>query len=124
MSCLLLVPLIACGDDDDGTGPTPTPVATTVTIDPGTATLTAIGDTIRLAARVRDQNGATMAGATVTWSSLDPDVAPVAGAGSTRGIETRANCNPVYLFVECSLSGSNDAENNLRSTRESRAITI
>lgn len=79
MSCLLLVPLIACGDDDDGTGPTPTPVATTVTIDPGTATLTAIGDTIRLAARVRDQNGATMAGATVTWSSLDPDVATVAG---------------------------------------------
>ena len=124
MSCLLLVPLIACGDDDDGTGPTPTPVATTVTIDPGTATLTAIGDTIRLAARVRDQNGATMAGATVTWSSLDPDVATVAGAGSTRGIETRANCNPVHLFVECSLSGSNDAENNLRSARESRAITI
>ena len=86
MSCLLLVPLIACGDDDDGTGPTPTPVATTVTIDPGTATLTAIGDTIRLAARVRDQNGATMAGADVAWSSLDPDVATVASTGTIAAV--------------------------------------
>ncbi len=81
---LILVPLVlACGDDDAGTGPESggDAVARSLTIAPGTATLTAIADTARLAAEVRDQDGRSLAGATVSWSSLDEAVATVSGAG-------------------------------------------
>ena len=48
---------------------------------PGSASLTALGDTVRFAAEVRDQFGQTMTGATVSWSSGDASVAAVDAAG-------------------------------------------
>ncbi len=41
----------------------------------------ALGDTVRLAAEVRDQNGREMAGATVAWASDSPAVATVNASG-------------------------------------------
>ncbi|HEX7050968.1 MAG TPA: Ig-like domain-containing protein [Longimicrobiales bacterium] len=84
---LLLLSLLACGADE-GSGPDPDPdpdpvppVATSLEIAPDTATLTAIGDTVRLEAEVRDQDGEVMTDAAVTWSSLDAGVATVSGTG-------------------------------------------
>ena len=66
-----------CGD-----GPTvPSRIATTVTVAPAETDLTALGETIQLSARVADQNGQLIAGASVRWSSSAPAVATVDGSG-------------------------------------------
>ena len=71
----------ACGDGAMEP-PTPDPPrATTLTVTPATAGLTALGETVRLATEVRDQNGQAMAGTAVTWSSGDPTVATVDPTG-------------------------------------------
>ena len=76
----------ACGDGateppaPDPPTPDP-PRPTTLTVTPATAELTALGETVRLAADVRDQNGQAMAGAAVTWSSGDPSAATVDPTG-------------------------------------------
>ena len=76
---------LSCGDD--GVGPTPppppppAPVATTVTVDPGSVSFTALGETARFTAEVRDQNGQTMAGAAVAWASTDASVATADASG-------------------------------------------
>ncbi len=48
-----------------------------MSVSPATAELTAVGATVQLTAEVRDQNGRTMAGATVTWASAAAAVATV-----------------------------------------------
>ncbi len=70
-----LVALAACGDEP--TPPPPPPVPATVSVAPATVDFTAIGDTVRLRAEVRDQNGAVMSGAAVAWTSLRPATATV-----------------------------------------------
>ena len=46
-----------------------------------------VGDTVRLAAEVRDANGHTVAGdASLTWSTSDPSVATVDGSGLVSGV--------------------------------------
>ena len=72
---------IACGDDTVEPVPPPAPVPTTITISPASATLQSLGETVRLAATVQDQNGQTMSGATVAWTSGDPSVATVDASG-------------------------------------------
>ncbi len=57
------------------------PVATTLTVSPASARLEAPGQTVRLAAEVRDQNGAPMTGVEIAWSSDSPAVAAVDGDG-------------------------------------------
>ena len=88
--------LFACGGDT--TPPPAPPTPSTLTISPASVDFTAVGDTAQLSARVVDQYGNVMAGATVTWSSLRPTVAQVdlatglvtsAGAG-TATISARA----------------------------------
>ncbi|WP_423925033.1 Ig-like domain-containing protein [Candidatus Palauibacter sp.] len=83
-----LVAGLSCGDSS--TEPTrppppppppPTPQPTSVTVTPATAELTALGDTVRLGAEVRDQAGQVIAGATVSWSSGDTSVASVDATG-------------------------------------------
>ena len=71
----------ACGDGTTDPPPPDPPRATTVTVTPATAELTALGDTVRFSAQVLDQNGQTMAGATVTWLSSAPAVASVSSTG-------------------------------------------
>ena len=70
----------ACGDGT--TEPPPYfPEPATITVSPATAELTALGATVQLSAEVRDQNGAVMARATVTWASSDAAAATVNASG-------------------------------------------
>ncbi len=84
-SVLVVVPwFLSCADApaDPGAQPPPVvPVPTTVTVEPPLASLSSLGETAQLAARVLDQNGNAMAGVTVTWSSSASGVATVSGAG-------------------------------------------
>ena len=57
---------------------------TTVAVTPDTVVFTAIGDTARFTAQVRDQNGNVMLGAAVTWASTDSSVASVTDSGLAR----------------------------------------
>ena len=70
----------ACGD---GTTEPPAyfPEPATITVSPATTALTALGATVQLSAEVRDQNGAVMSGATVTWASSDAGAATVNASG-------------------------------------------
>ena len=100
-SCILLFGIVVfaamailttCGKDSSTTPKPPeppppppvSPVATRIEITPSSATLNSIGQTVRLTARVFDQNNNAMAGATVTWSSSDVSVAGV----NTQGLVT------------------------------------
>ena len=57
------------------------PVPTAVTVAPDTLAFTALGDTVRLMAVVRDQIGRVMEGEPVAWASGDAMVAVVDSAG-------------------------------------------
>ena len=65
-----------------GTSEPPVPVPTSITPSPGIVDLAALGATASVTATVKDQNGATMAGQTITWVSANPAVASVAGTGT------------------------------------------
>ena len=70
--------VLSCGDGAvEPPPPAPAPVVTTVTVTPGSATLSALEETARFTAEVRDQNGQVMAGAAVAWASSDASVASV-----------------------------------------------
>ncbi len=74
--------VLSCGDGAIEPPPSPpTPIATTVTVNPASASFTALGETARFTAEVRDQNGQVMAGAAVAWGSSDASVAAVDGSG-------------------------------------------
>ena len=75
----LVVP--SCGDGAVEPAPPSGSRAATVKINPASATLTALGETARFTAEVRDQNGQTMAGAAVAWASSDASVALVDRTG-------------------------------------------
>ena len=62
------------------------PVPTTVAVSPDTVSLTALGQTARLTAEVRDQAGRLMEGVPVSWSSADTTVAAVDSAGLVTAI--------------------------------------
>jgi len=55
--------------------------AVSIEIDPDTATLMAIGETVQLTAAVRDGNGRPVAGADVSWTSSEETVATVSDGG-------------------------------------------
>ena len=73
--------VLSCGDGAVEPAPPPTPVATTVAVSPASATLSALGETARFTAEVRDQNGQVMAGAAIAWASSNASVASVAASG-------------------------------------------
>ena len=75
-----LLAMVACGGENGTTDPDPVvdpPVATSVTVAPGSAALSALGETVQLTATVLDQNGQTMTGASLSWTSNDASVASV-----------------------------------------------
>ncbi len=82
---LIAMLVLSCGDGAvEPTlppAPPPTPVVTTVTVSPDSVALTALGQTARLTAEVRDQNGQVMTGAAVAWLSSDGSVATVNESG-------------------------------------------
>ena len=73
--CLLL--LTACGDSTTG----PPPVATSIELSTTSLTFNSLGQTEQLTATVQDQNGATIRGADLTWTSSAASVATVSSAG-------------------------------------------
>ena len=86
MAAVVLAGMIwASGCGDGTTEPTPPPPdplrPTTATVAPGTAQLTALGATVQLTAQVLDQNGQTMSGTPVSWTSSDTSVATVDASG-------------------------------------------
>ena len=81
----LLVSLSILGCGKDAAGPTggsaPTPVATTLTLSATALSFSSLGGTEQLTATVRDQTGATMGGASVTWASSASSVVGVSSTG-------------------------------------------
>ena len=70
----------SCGGDDEQVAPAPA-VPSAITVSPETATLQSLGETRRLSANVRDQNGLVMSGVSVAWATGDATVATVSGTG-------------------------------------------
>ena len=94
----------SCGDGAVEPTPAPAaPVATTVTVNPGSAALSALGETARFTAEVRDQNGQVMAGAAVAWASSDASVAAVDASGQ---VTAAANGNATITATAGLVSGT------------------
>ena len=72
---------VGCGDSTTEPPPPDAPRPNTMTVSPATAQLAALGATVQLSAKVRDQNGNVMASAVVTWTSSSASVATVDRAG-------------------------------------------
>ena len=66
---------------ESGTAPLPPARPASVAVTPLAVELSAVGDTARLSAEVKDQRGWDMPQAVVTWSSADPSVATVDASG-------------------------------------------
>ena len=79
----LLVP--GCGSEETAApAPPPSPEPArpaSISVTPATASLTSLGDTVRLVAEVRDQRGRPVEGTAVAWASGDRAVASVDGSG-------------------------------------------
>jgi uncharacterized protein YjdB len=67
----------------------PAPVPTSIVLTPESATL-ASGDTLRVAAVVRDADGQPIEGASVTWTTSDAAVASVDAAGLVKAVAAGA----------------------------------
>ena len=81
VAALIFLSLVGCAE---AKLPTDTPdrtVATTVTLSATTLGFSSLEDTQQLTATVRDQNGAIMNGASVSWVSSAPTVASVSSTG-------------------------------------------
>jgi Tol biopolymer transport system component len=80
---LLIIAAFGCGGDKSPTGPggNGDPKPTSISLSKGTHAFTALGDSTRLTATVKDQAGAAMADANVTWASTDTAVAKVNASG-------------------------------------------
>ena len=62
-------------------------MATTVNVSPASLDLASLGETAQLTAAVLDQNGATIAGATVAWATDAPAVATVDAGGLVTAVQ-------------------------------------
>lgn len=82
---LALLTLVACGGGGDGATAPVTPVPTSVTVSPTSLTFSYLGETTKVTAQVRDQEGKVMS-RTVTFSSSDASVASVASDGTVKAV--------------------------------------
>lgn len=84
----------------------PTPVATTITFDPtGNQTLTAGGNALNVTATVKDQNGNTMSGSTVTWGSVTSTALTASTSGNTITL-TPATASAVSTAQDVTITAS------------------
>ena len=65
---------------------TTAPVATSIAMSATEVSFTSLGDTIRLTAAVRDENGNHIDETTITWSSSDESIATVSTTGSVQSV--------------------------------------
>jgi hypothetical protein len=81
LAAVLLMLSVSCGGDNGVTTPVVPPrVVTTIDVSPSTSALL-VGDTLTLTATARDQQGASMPGVVVAWSTSNAGVATVSSAG-------------------------------------------
>lgn len=85
-SVALLISTFSGCSGDSATTPTPPPpppepVVTTVSLSASSLSFTSLGETVQLSATVRDQNGNTMSGQQVTWTSSSAETATVSASG-------------------------------------------
>jgi hypothetical protein len=97
--------IAACGES----GP-PVPVPTSVSLSSTAITINALGATQQLTATVKDQNGQTMTGQTVTWSAIDPGIATV----NTTGLVTAVSNGQTQVTAA---SGSHSASATVTVTQ-------
>ena len=83
---VFVVTLIGCGTNP--TDPDPDPVPTTVDLSPATLTFSSVGETQQLTATVRDQDGATMSGVSVNWTTSATSVVHVLSSGLVTSVAT------------------------------------
>ena len=104
LTVLAFVVLTTCGKDSPTKPQAPDPpqpppptvlVATQIVITPSSVTISAIGKTVQLTARVFDQNSNVMSGASVTWQSSDTQVATV----NAQGLVTAVGNGRVTIMV-------------------------
>lgn len=84
-AAISLLLTLACGDEPSlpsQPGPEPASVSLTTT----TARLHAVGDTVRLAAEVRDKSGLVLTGFAVSWATSDAAIATVGQSGLVRAV--------------------------------------
>ncbi len=79
----LLALLQGCGGDS-----TSAPVPSRLVVSPTTATLEALGSTQQFSARLEDEKGGQITGASVTWTSTHPEVASVDGNGLATALKS------------------------------------
>ena len=110
---------VGCGEDPVGPIEPPGPPSSpaTVTVAPREVSLGALGDTARLIATARAQDGRTISGVTVTWSSSDVSVATV----DTTGLVTAAGDG--HATVRAAL-GTISGAARIVVEREAHAITL
>src|SRR5437660_10629077 len=102
LAAVLGLALAGCGSDS--TAPAPPPAVASVAVAPTTSSLT-VGDTVRLAATVKDASGNVLSARVVTWASGNPAVATVSGAGLVTGV--RADAQQVMITATSeTVSGS------------------
>src|SRR5256884_9508599 len=102
LTALALFLLLACGKDS--TAPAPPPAVASVAVAPSTSSLT-VGDTLRLAATVKDASGNVLTDPVVTWASSNPAVATGSGTGLVTGV--RADAQQVMITATSeTVSGS------------------
>lgn len=97
--------LTTCGKD----GPTepPAQVPSLITLSSQTVVLTAVGQTIQITATVMDQESKVIAGAAVTWTSSNPNVASVSPGGVVTAVSNgTARITATFGFASGSTSVS------------------
>ena len=89
---LPLLPLACGGEDGPPTGPNGGGEPAAVVASHAALDFTALGDSTRLTAEVRDAAGNALDGVAVTWASTDEDVARVRASG--RGSRSTGSTTP------------------------------
>ncbi len=74
-----------------------------MTVSPGSAALSALGETARLTVEVRDQNGRVMAEAAVAWTTSDAAVPAVDASGLVTAV---ANGSATITATTGTVSGT------------------
>ena len=94
-------PVLCRGEADTGLGP---PTTLTVTLSP-TAVTVGVGESLSIAATVRDETGKVVSGHAVAWTSSDEAVATVGSGGTVQGLAP----GQVTITATVSLNGTTDS---------------
>ncbi len=111
------VTLFGCKTIKELTDPGPPPVATSIQLSQSAVALTALGAQATVSATVKDQNGNTMSGVSVTWSSSPASVATVNSSGTITAVG-------VGSATVTATSGSLSESTSVTVTQEPAAVAL